>query len=333
MVHLLALLVVLQQPSPAAAGHATLAKVSIEPAEVAIQVGDTVRLRATAVDSSGRPVKDISIRWFQSGGYFEGRVDSTGLVTGGSTGTVAVSAVVTARGGGQPATGFARVTILPQPASKLVLDRPVSRLYLGQSLTVTATPYAANDDRRYDQVVWSSNAPAVVAVSGTGRLTARKSGKARISARAGRAAAAFDVTVVSNPITEVTLEPATATARTGDVLPLTFRARGKNGQPLTDVSPEWSLSPGNAQVDVDGYFVADVPGTYRVSAAFTGHTAEAIIEVRPRDARRPTTLVGRLPIKFQAAEFWLHPDGRHGYLSTIGDRVYAIDVSNPAAPV
>ena len=36
---------------------------------------------------------------------------------------------------------------------------------------------------------------------------------------------------------------------------------------------------------------------------------------------------------FRAAEFWLHPDGRHGYLSTIGDRVYAIDVSNPATPV
>ncbi|MDF3052006.1 MAG: hypothetical protein K0S19_111 [Geminicoccaceae bacterium] len=334
MVHLFALLVVLQQqPSPASAGRAALAKVSIEPAEVAVQVGDTVRLRATAVDSSGRPVKDISIRWFQSGGFFEGRVDSTGLVTGGSTGTLAVSAVVTAAAGGPPATGFARVTVLPQPASKLILDRPVSRLYLGQSLTVTATPYAANDDRRYDQVVWSASAPAVVAVSGTGRLTAGKVGKARISARAGGASTAFDVTVVSNPITGVSLEPAAATARTGDVLRLTFRARGKNGQPMTDVSPEWSLSPGNAQVDVDGYFVADVPGTYRVSAAFTGHTAEAIIEVRPRDARRPTTLVGRLPIKFQAAEFWLHPDGRHGYLSTIGDRVYAIDVSNPAAPV
>ncbi len=334
MVHLFALLVVLQQqPSPASAGRAALAKVSIEPAEVAVQVGDTVRLRATAVDSSGRPVKDVSVRWFQSGGYFEGRVDSTGLVTGGSTGTLAVSAVVSPRAGGQPATGFARVTVLPQPASKLVLDRRVSRLYAGQSLTVNATPYAANDDRRYDQVVWSSNAPAVVAVSGNGRLSAKQAGKARISARAGRAAASFDVTVVSNPVTGVTLEPAAAAARTGDVLRLAFRARDKKGQPVADVSPEWSLSPGNAQVDADGYFVADVPGTYRVSAAFTGHRSEAIIEVRPRDARRPTTLVGRLPIKFQAAEFWLHPDGRHGYLSTIGDRVYAIDVSNPAAPV
>ena len=41
--------------------------------------------------------------------------------------------------------------------------------------------------------------------------------------------------------------------------------------------------------------------------------------------------MGRLPIKLQAAEFWLHPDGRHGYITTIGDRIYAIDVTNPAA--
>jgi len=43
--------------------------------------------------------------------------------------------------------------------------------------------------------------------------------------------------------------------------------------------------------------------------------------------------VGRLPIKFPAAEFWLHPDGRHGYLTTIGDRIYAINLADPAQPV
>jgi len=334
MVHLLAMLAVLQQqPAASPARHPALAKVTIEPAEVAVQVGDTVRLRVTAADSGGRAVKDVTVRWFQSGGYFEGRVDSTGLVTGGSTGTVAVSAVVSPRSGGHAATGFARVTVLPQPASKLVFDRPVPRLYVGQSLTVNATPYAANDDRRYDQVVWSSGAPAVVSVTSPGRLTAGKAGKARITARGGRATASFEVTVVSNPVTAVSVEPATAAARTGDVVRLTFRARGKGGQPVPEASPEWAISPGNAQVDPDGSFVADVPGIYRVSATFAGRTADASIDVRSRDARRPTTLVGRLPLRFPAAEFWLHPDGRHGYLSTIGDRVYAIDVSNPAAPV
>ncbi len=34
----------------------------------------------------------------------------------------------------------------------------------------------------------------------------------------------------------------------------------------------------------------------------------------------------------RAAEVWVHPDGRCAYLTTISDRVYAIDVSDPRAP-
>ncbi len=334
MFHLLAMFTLLQQQPPSAEPASTaLGKVSIEPAEVAVEVGDTVRLRVSATDSAGRPVKDVAVRWFQSGGYFEGRVDSTGLVRGGSTGTLSISAVVSPRIGGSPATGFARVTVLPPPAAKLVFDRAVSRLYAGQSLVVTAVPYAANDDRRYDQVTWSSDAPAVVSVTSAGRLSAGRTGKATITARAGRAAASFRVTVVDNPVASVTIEPARTAARTGDVVRLTFQARSKSGRPVPEVAPEWSLSPGNAQVEPDGRFVADLPGSYRVSAAFAGRTAETTIEVRPRDVRRPTTLVGRLPLRFQAAEFWLHPNGRNGYLTTIADRMYALDLSNPAAPV
>ena len=77
--------------------------------------------------------------------------------------------------------------------------------------------------------------------------------------------------------------------------------------------------------------MASEPGTYRVVGAFAGRTANATITVIPRDAVRPTTLVGRLPVKgFTTTEFWLHPDGRHGYLSTLGDRLYAIDLADPA---
>lgn len=333
MVHLLALFTLLQQQPVSAANSPAIAKVTIQPAEVALEVGDTVRLRVLAADSSGRPAKDLTVRWFQSGGHFEGRVDSTGLVTGGSTGTVAVSAVVSPRAGGPSATGFARITVLPQPAAKLVFDHVVSRLYAGQSLVVSAVPYAMNNDRRYDQVLWKSDAPGVVAVSSTGRLSAGRPGKARITARAGRATASFAVTVAPNPVTSISIAPASATARTGDVIRLILQARTRNGQPVADVTPEWGLNPGNGQIDPDGYFVADLPGSYRVSATFAGHLAEVSVEVRPRDVRRPTTLVGRLPLRFPAAEFWLHPDGRHGYLTTIGDRMYALDLGNPAIPV
>lgn len=333
MMHLLAMLAAFQQqPTSVDPAAPPLAKVTIEPAEIALQVGDTVRLHARAVDSAGRPVEDFSVRWFQSGGHFEGRVDSTGLVTGGSTGTLTVSALVSARSGGPPATGFARVTVLPQPAAKLELDRNISRLYAGQSLMMAAVPYAANNDRRYDRILWSSNAPAVLAVSPAGRLTAGRPGRAKITARGGRAVRSFDVVVEPNPVAAVAIEPTSATARTGDVVRFVFRARAKGGKTVADAAPEWSLSPGNGQVYPDGRFVAEIPGTYRVTAAFAGRTAEASVEVRPRDVRRPTALVGRLPLRVPAAEFWLHPDGRHGYLSTIGDRVYALDLGNPAAP-
>jgi hypothetical protein len=331
MYHLLWTLAALQQ-QPTAAQASTIASVKVEPAEVALEVGDTVRLAATALDSAGRPARDVVVRWFQSGGHFEGKVDTSGLVTGGSTGTLTVSAVVSPRGGGRPVTGFARVTVLPQPATRLELDHEVARLYAGQSLALTATPFAANNDRRSDQVVWSSNAPAVVAVNPNGRLSAGRPGRAKITARAGKATRSLTVTVVQNPVATLKLDPATASVRTGEAIRFASHALDRAGRTVPDAAPEWSLQPGNGQIDPDGWFVADVPGSYRVTASFAGKVAEAGIEVRPRDVRRPATLVGRLPLRFRAAEFWLHPDGRHGYLSTLGDRVYAVDVGNPAAP-
>jgi hypothetical protein len=322
-----------QQPAGSQPQSPRLAKVTIDPSEVAVQVGDTVRLGVNAVDSAGRPIKDPVVRWFQSGGHFEGKVDSTGLVTGGSTGTLTVSALVSSRAGGSPATGFARVTVLPAPATRLAFSRSISRLYAGQALVVEAIPYAANNDRRYDQVVWTSDAPAVVAASPNGRILAGRPGRATITARAGQARSSFRVEVVPNPVTTLELEPASSSARTGDVIQFVFRARDKRGRPVEDILPEWGLMPGNGQVDADGRFVADVPGSYRVTASFAGKAAEATVQIRARDARRPATLVGRVPLKLRAAEFWLHPDGRHGYLSTIADRVYAIDVSKPGTPV
>jgi hypothetical protein len=193
--------------------------------------------------------------------------------------------------------------------------------------------YSPDGDERHDEVLWSSDAPKVVAAGEGGRLVAGRPGRATVTAKAGRAVRTIPITVTANPVTSVRLEPGAASVRTGDVLRLAFRAHGASGAAVPDAVPEWSLSPGNAQVEPDGNFVADLPGTYRVLATFAGKTAEASIQVRPRDVRRPTTLVGRVPLPFPTAEFWLHPDGRHGYITTMGDRAYAIDLGDPARPV
>ena len=143
MLALLSLLALAQQPAappiPAPAAS-PIARVVIQPAEAAVQVGDTVRLRAVAYDSSGRAMDGVRVRWFQSGGRFEGSIDSTGLVTGGSTGTLTFSVAVSPAAGGRARAAFSRITVIPQPASRIAIEPAVTRLYAGQSLAVAAVP-------------------------------------------------------------------------------------------------------------------------------------------------------------------------------------------------
>ena len=74
---------------------------------------------------------------------------------------------------------------------------------------------------------------------------------------------------------------------------------------------------------------------YLVSAGFGIRSADAVVTLTPRDVRRTTTVVGRLPrTAFYSSEVWVHPDGKHAYLGTTlgGDRIYAIDISDPSKP-
>ncbi len=311
---------------------APVARVEIRPSDVAVQVGDTIRLTVSAFDSSGARLSDIRVRWFQSAGRFEGSIDSTGLVTAGSTGALRLSALVSHRSGGRPATGFAQVRILPRPVAQIVVEPAVTTLYAGQSLTVRAIPLSADKDRRYDPIQWDSDAPDVVTVTSAGRVTALRPGRATVTARIGTIATPMSIEVRRNPVASLVLEPEHADVRSGDVVRFTLRARDASGKELAGARPEWAVYPGQAVIDDDGAFVANGPGSYRITASFAGQSALATVTARARDVVRPATLVGRLPIAGTAAEFWLHPSGQYGYLTTVGDRLYAIDLTDPSAP-
>ena len=278
MLALLSLLALAQQPAappvPTPA-QSPIARVEVQPAEAAVQVGDTIRLRAVAFDSAGKRIDAVRVRWFQTGGRFEGSIDSAGLVTGGSTGTLTFSVAVSPAAGGRARAAFSRITVVPQPAARIAIEPAVSRLYAGQSLGITAIPYAANADRRYDDVAWTSDQPAVVAVAAGPRLVAGRPGRATLTARAGRATERMTVTVVPNPVTAVSLEPATASVRTGDVVSFRFTARNAAGRAVADAIPDWLMSPGHGEIGPDGAFVAAMPGTYRVAASFGGRTGVA----------------------------------------------------------
>ena len=330
-----------QQPTPPPAAPGVpqpIARVDVKPADYALQVGDTVRLHAVAYDSSGRVMPEAVIRWFASGGRFEGNVDSTGLVSAGSTGTLNVAAVAGLAGRAVRSTvAFAHITVLPLPAATIVVTPRPERMLTGTSLVLAGAPYAPNGDRRYDQVTWKSSRPGVVEVAPIGRLTARAAGRAVVTAQAGKTSASWTVEVTSNPVARVLLTPADTAIRAGDVVRFVFLATDAARRTVRDATPEWAVSPvgqGSATVDGAGVFVADQPGTYRVIATLGSRTAEGFVQVAPRNITRQVSIVGRLPLKgLPGAELWLHPGGKHAYMSTIGDRIYAIDVSDPAKPV
>jgi len=340
--HLLSLVSVLiaQQPAPTTAPAPQgqpIARVEVSPSAAAIKVGDTIRLAAVAFDSSGARLDNVRVLWFMGGGFFEGRVDSTGLVTAGATGTLNVTAAASVIGRtGKPTLGFARVVVLPLAAARVEVSPLPSRLLAGTSRALVAHAISSSGDRRYDPVSWSSTRPAVVEVNPAGVVTGRLPGVASVTATAGGATQSWRVTVVPNPVVRVALTPTDTLVRTGDVIRFHFSALSATRRSVAEAVPEWAVSSvgdGTATIDDNGAFVADEPGTYRVVATLGAKVVGASVRVDARNITRQVSIVGRLPLKMEAAELWLHPDGKHAYISTIGDRIYAIDISNPATPL
>jgi hypothetical protein len=174
-----------------------------------------------------------------------------------------------------------------------------------------------------------------VRVGTDGTIQALAPGRATIAASAGSGSSRVPVEVVGARIASVQVEPASRQARTGDVIRFRAIVRDAAGREITGLTPTWLFTPGKGAVDADGAFVAYEPGTYQVTASFGGQTADATVTAVDRDVRRPVKVVGKIiRNKFATSEVWLHPGGKVAYLGTImgGDRVYAIDISDPSNP-
>jgi len=338
---LLVLALVQQQPAAPAPAAPALAPSPIAKIVIAsgprmtLQAGDSAQIAAEARDADGKPVTNAALRFFAAGSArFEGRVDSAGFVRSGSTGTIPVT-VVASVPGTRPVIERLDVVMVPGPAARVGVTPDVARLARGQRLRLSATAFSATGDARADAIAWRSSAPGVVQVSGDGVVTALAPGRATVTATAGRAREAVALQVIGTPIASVSLTPDRVSARQGDVVRFSATARDAGGRPIPGLRPQWSISPGDGQIDADGAFVGYHPGDYVVTANFGTRTAEAPVTLAVRDVRHPVTIVGRLPrTLFSTEEVWVHPDGKHLYLGTGGggDRMYAVDISDPANP-
>ena len=312
-----------------------IARIVVAPTTPDVIVGDSIRLTAQALDAKGAPIASARIRFIRAGGLFMGTVDSTGMVTGGAVGTIPLTVTATV-GDGPPIRHRVEVRVLAGPPARIAIDQAPRRLLVGQRARLRASAFSqANDPRPDVTVAWRSSAPAIAELDGA-TLVARTPGRATLTASVGTTVATQNVEVVTDRVRTMAINTPRRDARQGDVLHFSATARDAAGREVEGLSPGWSFTPGDGRIDDDGSFVAYRPGEYTVAAVLGPHRAEATVRVAPREVRRSTEVVGQLVrSKFFTSEVWVHPDGRHAYLGTTsgGDRIYVIDVSDPASPV
>ncbi len=310
-----------QSPPKPPAVHTVEVSVPVKEA----RTGDQIKMTAVAKDAAGNPLEVKPTAWFAAP-FDLAAADDSGLVLLYGPGEVTVGAIV----GGK--TGTTKIMVSAPPVSMIEVAPLPAPLVVGGTAQLRATPRLADGDPRNDvPVEWTSETPAIAQVDAAGVVTGVAPGKARLRAQAERVSTGLEIRITANPVARLSMEPATARARTGDVVRFSARAANAAGAAVKDTLIQWSVGPEGAFIEPDGAFYAERPGTYQVRAGIGRQGAVASITVGPRHAEREIEVVGRIPTRdFQTAEEWIIGDV--AYVSTVSDKLFSYDVANPARP-
>src|SRR5204863_10099653 len=111
-----------QQPVP------EIARIVVSPAAHSMIAGDTLRLTAEARDAKGAVIPGVTFRYrLGSGARFEGRVDSLGLVTAGSTAILPVTVTATSPTT-KPKFEVVEIKAVPGPAASIEISPSIDKL-------------------------------------------------------------------------------------------------------------------------------------------------------------------------------------------------------------
>jgi plastocyanin len=306
------------------------ATVEVSPAKTEAHVGDKVKFSVVAKDASGKVLDVKPMIWFAVPPDIAG-ADADGMVVFRAPGVVTVGAVVA----GKP--GFSEVTVLVPPPAKVDGAPVPEAIVVGGSTVVTAVARSENGDPRTDASIrWISKSPAIAKVDDAGLVKAVAPGKVVLTASAGGASGDVTIRVIADTIQKLAVTPATTTAKTGDVIRFTVKAEDAKGVDEKDLLTNWSVSGHGATIYGDGAFVAELAGTYEVTASVGRHTAVGSIVITPRNVEREIDIVSHIPTKnadgsvIQTTEEWVV--GNHLYYATLADKIFSYDISDPAHP-
>jgi hypothetical protein len=309
-------------------------QVEITAARSEVSVQESVQLTARAIDGAGRVIEDAFVRWISSTPEIA-NVDQTGRVLATNPGTARITAVID----GRPTSTL--IVIHELAAASIEAELAYATPFAGQAIPLRATALNRLGEAVSKPVfTYESANEAIADVDGAGLVFARAEGTTVVTVRSANVSTTVEVTVRPDPGLTYSLTPEQAQTRTGDVVRLQAAMRSPEGE--VRAFPEWSVSGIGAQVEDDdgeGVFVAEEPGTYRVSARL-GESAvvSAVIQVEARGVEGELIQVGRGAIsEHHSGDVWVFEgvDGRdYAYIGTYYyDWMKVWDVTDPSSPV
>ena len=284
-------------------GTVDLVVIAPEVATIEIDAPTDVRaatettLSARALDRHGKPM-DATIRWVS-------RNPSVAVVTEG--GTISAKrrgvAVIVAESGGTARA--VSITVTPPPVISVVIDGVPPAVVVGttarlRSIVRTARGGMGDPEQR---VAWNSSDPSVATVADDGAVTARKPGRAAISATCDGVRAEAEVTVVTVRAHSVIVTSPHVPLRIGGKATLAATVYDGSGNVL-DRQLTWRSSDARiVSVDEGGRIVARGEGWAIVTARADG--IESPVEIVVRQSVVPTSAFGRSESRRLALRWWV----------------------------
>lgn len=230
--------------------------------------------------------------------------------------------------------GYAKINVQPLKVSRVDLEPLAAPLVTGGHARLAMT--LRNEKGGLSEalpVKWTSSNSSILSVDGAGVVTGRRPGRVSVHAEVQDVIGAVEIQVIRNPIDQLSIKPAAAVCRTGDVLHFAADTHNASNAPLDPLPIHWSVAgEEGARLWQDGVFVAERPGVYVVTANIGSRQAIASVVVSARQVARELEIVAHvIPDRLTPySEEWIFGDT--AYLATIGDKVYVYDILDPGHP-
>ena len=240
-----------------------VSSVSLNTATIEMVEGETFSLVATVLP---KDAEYDGVIWASSNASVASV--NSGTVTAVKEGT----ATITASAGGKSATCTVKVSTRVVAVTSITLDRTSLSLKVGETETITATVNPGNATDK--SVSWGSSDVSIATVS-DGKVTAKKSGTATITAKSGSCIAECTISV-SVDVESVTLDKTSLELAIGETAQLTATVKPDDA---TDKNVTWASSDESVAKVADGKVTAVKSGKATITAKCGGKTAECAVTV------------------------------------------------------